>query len=74
MQITVAFVVFQLRFEFLLVRNLTVVVLPTLDVVASDVPQFRCCKPTGVEVVTNLLMVRDFGDVGAGRLQHRPVS
>ena len=74
MEVTVTFVVFQLRFQFPLVRNLTVVVPPALDVVAANVPQFRCGKPTRIEVATNLLVVRDFGDVCAGRLQHRPAS
>ena len=73
MEVTVAFVVFQLRFQFGFVGYLTVVVPPFLDVVASDVPQFRGGEPALVEVVTNLIVVRDFGDVGAGCLQHRTV-
>ncbi|ELY98866.1 hypothetical protein C482_11333 [Natrialba chahannaoensis JCM 10990] len=71
MQVTVAFVVFQLRFEFGFVRYLTVFVPPTLDIVTSDVPQFGCCEPALVEVVTNLTVVRDTSDVCAGCLQHR---
>jgi hypothetical protein len=73
MQVTVAFVRFQLRFQLGFVGYLTVIVPPALDVVASDVPQFGCREPTLVEVATNLTMVRDFGDVGAGCLQHRIV-
>jgi len=37
MQVTIAFVVFQLRFQFSFIGYLTVVVPPLLDVVASDV-------------------------------------
>ena len=73
MQVTVAFVVFQLRFQFGFVGYLAVVIPPFLDVVATDVPQFRCREPTLVEVVTNLFVVRDARDVGAGCLQHRTV-
>lgn len=73
MQVTVAFVVFQLRFEFGLVGYLAVVIPPVLNVVAADVPQFRGGEPALVEVVTNLLVVRDACDVGPGCLQHRTV-
>ena len=73
MQVTVAFVVFQLRLQFGFVGYLTVFVPPFLDVVATDVPQFRGGEPALIEVVTNLTVVRDFGDVGAGCLQHRTV-
>ena len=54
MQVTVAFVVFQFRFEFGFVGYLTVFISPLLGVVASDVPQFGCGEPALVEVVTNL--------------------
>ena len=60
--------VFQLRFQFRFVGYITVVVPPLLGVVASDVPQFGCGESALVEVATNLLVVRDFGDVGAGIL------
>ena len=70
MQVTIAFVVFQLRFQFGFVRYLAVFVPPALDVVASDVPQFGCGEPALVEVVTNLFVVRDACNVGAGRLQY----
>jgi hypothetical protein len=73
MEVTVAFVVFQLRFQFFFVRDLTVFVPPVLRIVAADVPQFRCCKPAGVKIVTNLLIVRDCGDVCASCFQHCPV-
>ena len=73
MEVTVAFVVFQFRFQFGFVGYLTVFIPPFLDVVASDVPQFGCGEPALVEVVTNLTVVRDACDVGAGRFQHRSV-
>src|SRR6056297_3531716 len=73
MQVTVAFVVFQLRFQFGFVGYLTVFIPPLLDVVATDVPQFRRGAPALVEVVTNLRVVRDACNVGAGCLQHRTV-
>ena len=40
MQVTVAFVVFQLRFQLGFIGYLTVLIPSALDVVASDVPQF----------------------------------
>jgi hypothetical protein len=54
MQVTVAFVVFQLRFQFGFVGYLTVFIPSFLDIVASDVPQFGCREPAPVKVVTNL--------------------
>lgn len=73
MQVTIAFMVFQLRFQFGFVRNLTAFIPPLLDVVASDVPQFGCGEPALVKVATNLTVVRDACDVSAGCLQHRTV-
>ena len=73
MQVTIAFVVFQLRFQFGFIGDLTIVIPPVLDVVAANVPQFRCREPALVEVVTNLTVIRDACDIGAGRLQHRTV-
>jgi hypothetical protein len=42
-----------------------------LDVVAANIPEFGDTEPASVEIVPNLLVVGDFGDVCAGCVQHQ---
>jgi hypothetical protein len=62
--------VFQLRLEFAFVGNLTVFVPPFLDVVATNVPEFRGGKPAPVEVFFDLSVVGYRANMGTGCFQH----
>jgi hypothetical protein len=61
MQVRVAFVALEFAFEVPVIGNLAHVVPHALCVVATDVPELRRGPAEFVEVVTNLLLVRDRG-------------
>jgi hypothetical protein len=59
MQVTIAFVRFEVRFEFAILGDVASFVPDTTGCLAGDVPEFTGGESKRIKVVLHLLVVRD---------------
>lgn len=66
MQVSIAFVGFEVGGEFVVFRDVVDFILDSTDCPPADVPEFQRGEPERIEVVRHLLLVTDGRRVDAG--------